>query len=110
YSQLTTHLLRPQPFPHLFHRHIRPPQIPTKLGLVQPPPPPSKDPNWYFCRSKHPSIMCYRGCNMKTSSAQKAGIVLSGIKPSGIPTLGNYLGALSRWVELQNDYPTCLKL
>lgn len=32
--------------------------------------------------------------------------VLSGIQPSGIPTLGNYIGAISRWVELQNDYET----
>lgn len=31
-------------------------------------------------------------------------LVLSGIKPSGIPTLGNYVGAISRWVELQSQY------
>lgn len=29
--------------------------------------------------------------------------VLSGIKPTGIPTLGNYLGALKNFVKLQND-------
>lgn len=29
-------------------------------------------------------------------------IVLSGIKPTGIPTLGNYLGALKNFVKLQN--------
>ncbi|MDD3999430.1 MAG: tryptophan--tRNA ligase [Bacilli bacterium] len=28
-------------------------------------------------------------------------IVLSGVKPTGIPTLGNYLGALKKFVELQ---------
>lgn len=32
--------------------------------------------------------------------------VLSGIKPSGIPTLGNYIGAISKWVELQAQYTT----
>ncbi|HEY8445275.1 MAG TPA: tryptophan--tRNA ligase [Bacilli bacterium] len=29
--------------------------------------------------------------------------VLSGIKPTGIPTLGNYLGALKNFVKLQNE-------
>lgn len=30
--------------------------------------------------------------------------ILSGIQPSGILTLGNYLGALRNWVKLQQDY------
>ena len=30
-------------------------------------------------------------------------VILSGIKPTGIPTLGNYLGALKNFVKLQND-------
>jgi tryptophanyl-tRNA synthetase len=30
--------------------------------------------------------------------------VLSGIKPSGIPHLGNYVGAISYWAELQSKY------
>jgi tryptophanyl-tRNA synthetase len=30
--------------------------------------------------------------------------VLSGIQPSGIPTLGNYLGALRNWVALQDTH------
>ena len=30
--------------------------------------------------------------------------VLSGIKPSGELTLGNYLGALRRWVDMQDQY------
>ncbi len=30
--------------------------------------------------------------------------VLSGIQPSGIPTLGNYLGALRQWVALQDTH------
>ena len=30
-------------------------------------------------------------------------IVLSGVKPTGIPTLGNYLGALKIFVKLQNE-------
>ena len=30
--------------------------------------------------------------------------ILSGIQPSGIPTLGNYLGALRNWVALQDTH------
>jgi tryptophanyl-tRNA synthetase len=30
--------------------------------------------------------------------------VFSGIQPSGIPTLGNYLGAIRNWVALQSDH------
>jgi len=30
--------------------------------------------------------------------------IFSGIQPSGIPTLGNYLGALRNWVTLQRDH------
>jgi tryptophanyl-tRNA synthetase len=30
--------------------------------------------------------------------------VFSGIQPSGNLHLGNYLGALKNWVEIQNDY------
>jgi tryptophanyl-tRNA synthetase len=30
--------------------------------------------------------------------------IFSGIQPSGIPTLGNYLGAIRNWVPLQHDH------
>ena len=30
--------------------------------------------------------------------------IFSGIQPSGIITLGNYIGAIKNWVELQRDY------
>jgi len=30
--------------------------------------------------------------------------VFSGIQPSGVPTLGNYLGAIRNWVRLQDDH------
>ncbi|MBO6036968.1 MAG: tryptophan--tRNA ligase [Acetobacter sp.] len=33
--------------------------------------------------------------------------VFSGIQPSGVPQLGNYLGAIRHWVQLQSEY-TCL--
>ncbi len=31
-------------------------------------------------------------------------VILSGIQPSGILCIGNYLGAIKNWVELQSDY------
>ncbi len=31
-------------------------------------------------------------------------IIFSGIQPTGVFTLGNYLGALKNWVKLQDDY------
>ena len=34
----------------------------------------------------------------------KKGLILSGIQPSGILTLGNYLGALRNWVDIQEEY------
>ena len=30
--------------------------------------------------------------------------ILSGIQPSGVLTLGNYLGALRNWVTIQHEY------
>lgn len=37
-------------------------------------------------------------------STQRKPVVLSGIQPSGNLTLGNYIGALKHWVEMQDDY------
>jgi tryptophanyl-tRNA synthetase len=34
----------------------------------------------------------------------KKKVILSGIKPSGDLTLGNYLGAIKNWVKLQDEY------
>jgi tryptophanyl-tRNA synthetase len=34
-------------------------------------------------------------------------IIFSGIQPSGSLTLGNYLGAVKNWVELQEEYNCC---
>ncbi|CZR59305.1 related to mitochondrial tryptophanyl-tRNA synthetase [Phialocephala subalpina] len=37
-------------------------------------------------------------------------VIFSGIQPTGIPHLGNYLGALQNWVKLQNSSPPGTKL
>ncbi|MGL9702989.1 tryptophan--tRNA ligase [Wolbachia endosymbiont of Cimex lectularius] len=38
------------------------------------------------------------------NQALKDSIVFSGIQPSGILHLGNYLGAIKQWIDLQNKY------
>lgn len=30
--------------------------------------------------------------------------IFSGIQPSGTPTIGNYIGAMKQFIELQNEY------
>ena len=34
----------------------------------------------------------------------KKKIIFSGIQPSGMLTIGNYLGSLRNWVDLQDEY------
>ncbi len=34
----------------------------------------------------------------------KKPVIFSGIQPTAVPTLGNYLGALKNWVSLQDEY------
>lgn len=43
-----------------------------------------------------------------TDKSQK--IMLSGVKPTGRPHIGNYFGAMRQFVELQNDYHTYIML
>ncbi|KAJ3830447.1 hypothetical protein EV361DRAFT_974238 [Lentinula raphanica] len=49
----------------------------------------------HFARCQPPRFRS----NVHTSTHR---IIFSGIQPTGIPHLGNYLGALSNWVKLQN--------
>lgn len=37
-------------------------------------------------------------------------VVFSGIQPTGVPHLGNYLGALQPWRQLQDTVPSSAKL
>lgn len=41
---------------------------------------------------------------MDLNSQNNKKTVFSGVQPSGILHIGNYLGALSQWVEMQNQY------
>lgn len=45
---------------------------------------------------------------MQTPERKK--VILSGIQPTGIITLGNYLGAVKNWVSLQDEYRCCYSI
>lgn len=42
-----------------------------------------------------------------SAQAEKKKVIFSGIQPTGVITLGNYLGAIKNWTKLQDDY-NCL--
>ena len=42
-------------------------------------------------------------CISTEANSQHPKTIFSGIQPTGVPHLGNYLGALQRWVQLQRD-------
>lgn len=39
----------------------------------------------------------------RSSTLPPCKVVFSGIQPTGVPHLGNYLGALQKWIALQNE-------
>ena len=44
------------------------------------------------------------------SSPRRPEVIFSGIQPTGVPHLGNWLGALQPWVRLQDSSPPGTKL
>ncbi|XP_061915695.1 tryptophan--tRNA ligase, mitochondrial isoform X2 [Entelurus aequoreus] len=55
----------------------------------------------------HQRFLCY-GAPSEKKEAPAEARVFSGIQPTGVPHLGNYLGALETWVSLQDQYPSVL--
>lgn len=45
-----------------------------------------------------------------SSTPAQEPVIFSGIQPTGVPHLGNYLGALRQWVKLQDDAQPGTKL
>jgi len=45
-----------------------------------------------------------------STCAEPSSVIFSGIQPTGTPHLGNYLGALRQWVDLQHSSPQSTKL
>lgn len=70
---------------------------------------------WRICRSQIRSDHADQSSNYSSAAPSSSStapsiptfpqVVFSGIQPTGIPHLGNYLGALREWVRLQ-DSPT----
>ncbi|XP_045560851.1 tryptophan--tRNA ligase, mitochondrial [Salmo salar] len=52
----------------------------------------------------------FSNSSLSSASQQEPprGCVFSGIQPTSVPHLGNYLGALESWVSLQSQYPSVL--
>ena len=46
----------------------------------------------------------------KPKSQRTPSTIFSGIQPTGIPHIGNYLGAIRPWVELQHTFPAATKI
>jgi tryptophanyl-tRNA synthetase len=71
-------------------------------------------------RAKHPHIRpsglsllprrCHRWNSSNSAAPAHEPIIFSGIQPTGVPHLGNYLGALHQWVKLQQDAAEGTKL
>lgn len=51
-----------------------------------------------------------RSQSTSTTGPTHPEVIFSGIQPTGVPHLGNYLGALKQWVDLQNSVPPSTEL
>ncbi|KAF3261667.1 Tryptophan--tRNA ligase, mitochondrial [Orbilia oligospora] len=51
-----------------------------------------------------------RSTSTSTTPPTHPEVIFSGIQPTGVPHLGNYLGALKQWVDLQNSAPPSTEL
>ncbi|MCJ1337098.1 Tryptophan--tRNA ligase, mitochondrial [Bachmanniomyces sp. S44760] len=49
-------------------------------------------------------------CSRTYSSPAIKKVIFSGIQPTGVPHIGNYLGALKQWVNLQKESSPTIKL
>ncbi|KAI5259425.1 putative tryptophanyl-tRNA synthetase [Aureobasidium subglaciale] len=55
-------------------------------------------------RSAKQSVVCRPLTRLSSSEASPSPrVIFSGIQPTGVPHLGNYLGAMQQWVRLQNE-------
>ena len=63
------------------------------------------------CALKRSVKLTNSGCAQRLySSNTQDQVIFSGIQPTGVPHLGNYLGALQQWVRLQKEAPSSTRL
>lgn len=67
-----------------------------------------KNPSLFSCLEHHQARRRFLATDAKTRTDDH--VILSGIQPTGVPHLGNYLGALQQWVKLQENSPPSTKL
>lgn len=95
---------------HLFQRLVTQPNMKHCLRLLNSLPQRASI-KWHYIHSYFPR----RSFQTSAPSAPSApsvppATVFSGIQPTGVPHLGNYLGALRQWVGFQNSAPSSTKL
>ncbi|KAJ5902482.1 hypothetical protein N7495_003010 [Penicillium taxi] len=57
-----------------------------------------------------PKLVRLNSTDAKAKAPAHEPVIFSGIQPTGVPHLGNYLGALNEWVKLQNGAKPGTKL
>lgn len=62
------------------------------------------------CRVQNHPVQRWSSSDTTQHSPRSDRIIFSAIQPTGIPHLGNYLGALREWVRLQNEATEGTKL
>ena len=68
-------------------------------------------PTWHWrSASTHSASGLRRHSQRLHTLYPKAHVIFSGIQPTGVPHLGNYLGALQQWARLQNGAPHSTQL
>lgn len=59
-------------------------------------------------KTSSPALRKYSSTSSTTTKPSQT--IFSGIQPTGVPHIGNYLGALLQWVTLQNSSPPSTNL
>ncbi|KAK7153959.1 hypothetical protein R3I94_007349 [Phoxinus phoxinus] len=61
-----------------------------------------------FIHTSNSHRILFKAGKATGTMSRPKGQVFSGIQPTGVPHLGNYLGALENWVALQDEYSTVM--
>lgn len=56
------------------------------------------------------ACVSYKSRLIYRSFSSKSDVIFSGIQPTGVPHLGNYLGAFRSWVSSQDNAPSTTQL
>ncbi len=68
------------------------------------------NPQVFLCSRNNHRFISTSTSTSEPFTSEPNHVIFSGIQPTGIPHLGNYLGALNNWVKLQDEAPHGTKL